>query len=174
MALHPWNAANKIPDQPVPHCVPRRGTRASLQVLRVVLDAVAPEKLLELGQRVESLVMLLLMADVLGYIVKHRLADRETAISLLPRERAEPLKGVVDPLRRSLLDMTKHVCVAEVRWVDGEQVKMIGGSIDRDRNAAKVLQRAANEWIESLFEFWRDRLDAALCAKDGVVDVLRP
>ena len=54
------------------------------------------------------------------------------------------------------------------------EVQVIRGAVDRDGDAAQVLEDAADKWVQALLEFGCDDGQSLLGAEHGVVDVLGP
>jgi hypothetical protein len=94
------------------------GGRSSLEHLVLVeLNLVPPQQFQKLAPEVLLLMVLFLTGDLRGDGGHEGLADRESAITLLPGEMPEPREGLVDPLRGASLDLLEHLGMRQVAAV---------------------------------------------------------
>lgn len=105
VALHPWltDIHKHLFSLSYPSGV---GDPPSLQVLRIKLNPMPPQKFLELSEGIEPLMVLFLLPDIPRDVIQRRFADRESSVALLPGKVAELRERLVDPFRRSLLHVS--------------------------------------------------------------------
>ena len=112
--------------------------------------------------------MLLLPRDIITHGPALRRTDGESAITLLPLERALA-DFVMHPARGDAFDFTQHIRQAMGGAQPNEEMHMVGHAADGGRDSVEVIDGAAEEGVQTFAPRGQDERRTILRGKDEVV-----
>src|SRR5262245_25755668 len=117
--------------------------------------------------------MLFLSVDVPRHLPFLRTPDGESPIPRLPREVSQGQAATMHPTARSGFQVAEHVRNGHVGPELGEDVDMISGTVDAERNTAVLLDDEAESGVQVRSKCEVDTRDSALGSKHDVIEEIR-
>lgn len=139
------------------------------EVFLVVLDTVFPQQETEFILVRHLPMVLLLGGNVATDIILRRVADREGTVAGLPGEGVSLGEGVVNPPGGGRLQLAEEIGKCRLLAESDEQVNMIGGAADLERDSAFTADDSAEVFPQTLADVRGDEGSAMFGAEDEVV-----
>ena len=128
-----------------------------------------PQDHLELFEKRNRAVMFFLLLDITSHLRNLRFTHGEGAISFLPSETRGSCEGPRNPARRVSLYLTDKLGQRLVLSQFRQDVNVVGGSINNQRDAAFAANRTAEIFVNSRPDCRRDPRFTTLGRKDNMI-----